>query len=77
MEYKIFNSAENKKAVLENMKKHKNYLEKNMMLFEKHNKKTDEEMNLNYLKYQTQNYNLIAECNVRKEQTNKKKRILH
>lgn len=34
-------------------------------------------MNLNYLKYQTQNYNLIAECNVRKEQTNKKKRILH
>ena len=48
------------------MKKHKNYLEKNMMLFEKHNQKTDEEMNLNYLKYQTQNYNLIAECNVRK-----------
>lgn len=59
------------------MKKHKNYLEKNMNLFEKHNKKTDEEMNLNHLKYQTQNYNLIAECNVRKEQTNKKKRILH
>ena len=77
MEYKIFNSAENKKAVLENMKKHKNYLEKNMPLFEKNNKKTDEEMNLNYLKYQTQNYNLIAGCNVRKEQTNKKKRILH
>ena len=34
-------------------------------------------MNLNYLKYQTQNYNLIAQCNVRKEQTNKKKRVLH
>lgn len=33
-------------------------------------------MNLNQLRYQTQNYNLIAECNVRKEQTNKKKRIL-
>ena len=66
MEYKIFNSAENKKKVLENMTKNKKYLEKNMMLFEKHNLKTDEEMNLNYLKYQTQNYNLIAECNVRK-----------
>jgi len=31
-----------------------------MMLFEKHNKKSDEELNLNFLKYQTQNYNLIA-----------------
>ena len=34
-------------------------------------------MNLNYLKYQAHNYNLIAQCNVRKEQTNKKKRVLH
>lgn len=34
-------------------------------------------MNLNYLRYQTQNYNLIAECNIRKEQTHQKKRVLH
>lgn len=31
-----------------------------MQLFAAHNLKTDEEMNLNFLKYQTQNYNLIA-----------------
>lgn len=36
-----------------------------------------DEINLTYLKYQTENYDLISECNVRKEQINKKKRILH
>ncbi len=71
----IFNPAQNKKNIIRNLEDHKNYLEKNMILFEKHNQKIHQEMNLNFLNIQTQNYNLIAECNIRKEQTLKKKKI--
>ena len=48
-----------------------------MELFENYNTRVMDEINLTYLKYQTENYDLISECNVRKEQINKKKTILH
>jgi len=48
-----------------------------MNLFEKYNSRIIDEINLTYLKHQTDNYNLISECNIRKEQISKNKRILH
>jgi hypothetical protein len=47
-----------------------------MNTFEKVNTKAFEEIHLSYLKYQSENYALISECNVRKEQITKNKRIL-
>jgi hypothetical protein len=47
-----------------------------MNTFEKVNTKAFEEIHLSYLKYQSENYALISECNIRKEQITKNKRIL-
>ena len=45
-------------------------------MFEKFNARAFNEINLSNVKYQGENYALISECNVRKEQIAKKKRIL-
>jgi hypothetical protein len=45
---------------------HKDYLTKNMQIFEKYNSKIANDINISSLKYKTENYNLISECNVRK-----------
>ncbi len=55
----------------------KEYIVKNMDMYKNYNKRINEEINLNYLQIQAQNYNLIAECNLRKEQTANKKKILN
>jgi hypothetical protein len=47
-----------------------------MELFEKCNGKMFEEIQNSYMKYQSENYALISECNKRKEQISKKKRVL-
>lgn len=48
-----------------------------MTLFNRHHLKASKEIHLNYLNYQQKNYDLIAECNVRKEQITKKKKIVN
>lgn len=59
------------------MVEQKEYLERNMTLFNRHHLKASKEIHLNYLNYQQKNYDLIAECNVRKEQITKKKKIVN
>lgn len=46
-------------------------------MFKNYNNRVKQEIDLNYLQIQAQNYNLIAECNLRKEQTANKKKALH
>ena len=59
------------------MKDRKNYVISNFNMLKDHNERAIEEINLNILQIKAQNYNLVTECNERKEQTIKKKRMLH
>ena len=77
-ESQLLESTKNQQLkIIAELQDRKKYIMANFSLLKDYNERALEEINLNLLQVQAQNYNLIAECNTRKEQTGKKKKMLH